>query len=60
MVVNRVVLFICYCCGLKNTADYLLQKFFTNTENEIIYQFSPFGANIWIVIPDKLEEIIFI
>lgn len=58
MVVNRVVLFICYC-GLKNT-DYLLQKFFTNTEKKVIYQFSPFGANIWIVIPDRLEEIIFI
>ena len=59
MVVNRVVLFICYC-GLKNTADYLLQKFFTNTEKKVIYQFSPFSPNIWIVIPDRLEEIIFI
>ena len=60
MVVNRVVLFICYSCGLRKIANCLLQRLFTNTEEKRIHQFSPFGANILIVIAVRLEEVIFI
>lgn len=59
IVLNRVVLYVCYCEGLNDITNYLLQRITTNAEEKRIHQFSPFSVKI-LSFAVRLEEIIFI